>query len=76
MVDTTEQVTSYEKELYKTSTVPKRNMMLERLIYLIIIQSVQTQAIICTEDSRMLCMATPGDSEIANSPEFMTQTEY
>ena len=48
-------------------------MMLERLT---VIQSVQTQAIICTEDSRMLCMATPGDSDIANSPEFMTQTEY
>ena len=56
MVDATEQVTSYKKELYTTSTAPKWNRLLERLIYLTIIQSVQTYTIICSENSRMLCV--------------------
>lgn len=76
MVDATEQVTSYKKEFYTTSTAPKCNRLLERLIYLTIIQSVQTYTIICRENSRMLCMAIPSDSEVPNSPEFRTWTDY
>lgn len=76
MVDATEQVTSYKKEFYTTSTAPRWNRLLERLIYLTIIQSVQAYTIICRENSRMLCMAIPGDSEVPNSPEFRTWTDY